>query len=175
VSSNLRIQVLEQPMSDSLKVEVAKCWMDVANAGGAVGFPFTPVGYDTVTESVHELECEVEQGSVIFIGAHLDDVLVGWVTLRLNRSKLTSHWAVVERLQSHPSRRGIGIGAGLLSCAVDFSRQIGLQHLTLVLRGGEQLEPFYEKHGWNEFGRHHRALRLADGDDRDEVHMALWL
>jgi GNAT superfamily N-acetyltransferase len=162
-------------MSDSLKVEVANCWLDVANSGGAVGFPFTPVGYDTVTEAVQELECEVEQGSLIFIGAHIDDLLVGWVTLRLNRSKLTSHWAVVERLQSHPSRRGIGIGAGLLSYAVDFSRQIGLQHLTLVLRGGEQLEPFYEKHGWKEFGRHHNALRLTDGDERDEVHMALWL
>jgi predicted GNAT family N-acyltransferase len=162
-------------MSDSLKVEVANCWMDVANGGGAVGFPFTPVGYDTVAEAVHELGGEVEQGSVIFIGAHMDEALVGWVTLRLNRSKLTSHWAAVERLQSHPSRRGIGVGEGLLTCAVNFGRQSGLQHLALVLRGGEHLEPFYEKHGWNEFGRHHKALRLADGDDRDEVHMALWL
>ncbi len=149
--------------------------MAVANSGGAVGFPFPPVSHQTVVDAVEELAFEVGQGNVIFFGAHLDEALVGWVTLRLNHSKLTQHWAAVERLQSHPSRRGIGIGAGILKCAADFSRQMGLQHLTLVLRGGQQLEPFYEKHGWEEFGRHPRALRIADGDDRDEVHMMLSL
>jgi GNAT superfamily N-acetyltransferase len=162
-------------MPDSLRAEVANCWMEVANSGGAVGFPFPPVSHQTVVDAVQQLALEIEQGAVIFFGAYLDEALVGWVTLRLNRSELTKHWAVVERLQSHPSRRGIGIGAGLLKCAADFSRQTGLQHLTLVLRGGQQLECFYEKHGWEEFGRHPGALRLADGDDRDEVHMVLSL
>jgi hypothetical protein len=35
-------------MSGAHQAEVAKCWMDVANSGGAVGFPFTPVDLETV-------------------------------------------------------------------------------------------------------------------------------
>ena len=50
---------------------------------------------------------------------------------------------------------------------------MGLEHLRLVLRSGENLEAFYESLGWVEVGRHPNALRLAPGDDRDEVSMML--
>ncbi len=60
-----------------------------------------------------------------------------------------------------------------MNSAVEHARMIGLDHLRLSLRGGEQLEAFYERHGWTEFGRHRNALRFGgDMGDRDEVYMS---
>jgi GNAT superfamily N-acetyltransferase len=162
-------------MSDALLGELTTCWLDVANAGGAVGFPFVPVSQAVVEAAVADLAAEIQQGDVVLVQARFADELVGWVTLRLNPSKLTSHWATVERLQSHPLQRGAGVGGALLACACDHARSMGLEELRLALRGGEGLETFYERRGWVEIGRHRNALRLRDGDDRDEVTMVLRL
>ena len=162
-------------LTDVLRDDLALCWMDVANSGGAVGFPFIPVPRGVVLKAVDRLSAEVERGDVVVVQARLAGVLVGWVTLRLNRSTLTAHWATIERLQSHPTYRGSGVGAALLLFATAHACDMGLEQLRLVLRGGERLESFYEAHGWTEIGRHRNALRLKDGDDRDEVFMAIEL
>jgi hypothetical protein len=39
------------------------------------------------------------------------------------------------------------------------------------VRGGTGTEGFYLAHGYREVGRLPRALRLAPGDDRDELHL----
>jgi GNAT superfamily N-acetyltransferase len=175
VENGVEIRVVGSPISDSHRSELANCWMEVANSGGAVGFPFLPVAIAAVAAAMDMLADEIERGDVILLEARCDETLVGWVTLRLNRSKLTAHWAAVERLQSHPAHRGIGVGARLLAAVVAHSRGVGLEHLHLALRGGEQLETFYERQGWQEIGRHIGALRLSEGDDRDEVFMTLRL
>jgi GNAT superfamily N-acetyltransferase len=173
--SDLQIHVSTPVMSEALKAEVALCWMEVANAGGAVGFPFPPVELALVSSAVETLAAEVFHGDVILFQARQNATLVGWVVLRFNQSPLTAHWATVERLQSHPDHRAAGIGSALLTAAVDHARALGLESLHLALRGGEQLEPFYEKHGWKEVGRHPNALRLSQDDHRDEVFMAIVL
>ena len=38
-----------QDMTPEATRELVNCWMTVANNGGAVGFPFPPVGVDDVT------------------------------------------------------------------------------------------------------------------------------
>lgn len=76
-------------------------------------------------------------------GARDGTALVGWVSIRINDSPLTAHWAKLEQL-------------------------------ILAARGGEHLEPFYERHGWSEIGRHVGSLRFAD-NDRDEILMRLRL
>jgi hypothetical protein len=43
----------------------------------------------------------------------------------------------------------------------------------LAARGGVGLEDFYGRLGWKEIGRWPGALRLAPGDDRDEILMIL--
>jgi hypothetical protein len=50
---------------------------------------------------------------------------------------------------------------------------MGLSQLHLTVRGGTGLEKFYGRLGWREVKRWPRALRLDDGDDRDEVLMVL--
>jgi hypothetical protein len=37
------------------------------------------------------------------------------------------------------------------------------------VRGGEGLERFYERLGYTIVGRHPGAVRVAPGDDRDEI------
>lgn len=55
---------------------------------------------------------------------------------------------------------------------VRFAREeLSLEQLHLELRSGQGLEGFYESCGWQEVGRWPGALRLAAGDDRDEVLM----
>jgi hypothetical protein len=50
---------------------------------------------------------------------------------------------------------------------------MGLEQLHLAARGGMGLEDFYFRLGWREIGRWPGALRLAPGETRDEVLMAL--
>jgi GNAT superfamily N-acetyltransferase len=167
------VLVAEHISTDEFRSELADCWRKVANDGGAVGFPFLPVSVSEVQRAVVVLADEVQRDDVTLLHARVEGKLAGWVTLRYNRFALTAHWASVERLQSHPNFRGTGVGAALLRGAVDQGQKRGLDHLRLALRGGEGLEPFYEKYGWHEIGRHKNALRLAAGDDRDEVFMTL--
>jgi hypothetical protein len=51
--------------------------------------------------------------------------------------------------------------------------EMGLEQLHLAARGGVGLEDFYGRLGWKEIGRWPGALRLAPGDDRDEILMIL--
>nr|WHW29223.1 hypothetical protein [uncultured bacterium] len=149
-----------------------RCWLDVSNAGGAVGLPFLPVSEDAIQRGVQRLLDDVAAKSLVVFVAERDDELLGWVLLRLNASDLTRHWATVERLQSRPEHRNEGVGIALMKTVTEHAQTVGLEQLRLTLRGGEHLEAFYSRLGWNEIGRHSGALRLADGDDRDEVMMA---
>jgi GNAT superfamily N-acetyltransferase len=158
-----------------LEDEVTRCWMDVANNGGAVGFPFPPIDIETVREAVRRIADEIEHGELVVLQARVGDELAGWVSIRFNESPLTLHWATIERLQSHPSHRGAGVGAALLTHAVEHAASLGLEQLVLTVRGGENLEPFYERFGWHEIGRQVGALRFGERGDRDEVVMAITL
>jgi hypothetical protein len=48
---------------------------------------------------------------------------------------------------------------------------LGFEALHLTVRGGLGLEEFYKRLGYREIGRLPGALRVAPGDDRDEVLM----
>lgn len=168
------IQIVSDLRSDTTLLEqVTRCWLDVSNDGGAVGFPFLPVSYDEVALAAERLAADVANGEAVLFVAHLDSDLVGWVLLRLNKPKLTAHWAIIQRLQSHPTRRGIGIGAALLAAAVAHAEVLGLTHLHLAVRSGEGLESYYQRRGWKQTGRHPLSLRLSSDDTRDEIQMTL--
>ncbi|MFE2441408.1 hypothetical protein ACH4TQ_12100 [Streptomyces sp. NPDC021218] len=53
--------------------------------------------------------------------------------------------------------------------------EMTLERLGLAARSGLGLEDFYRKLGWVEIGRWPGALRVAPGDDRDEILMSLTL
>jgi hypothetical protein len=51
--------------------------------------------------------------------------------------------------------------------------ELGLEQLRLTVRSGHDLESFYGRLGWRELGRHPGAVRVAPGDDRDEIFLLL--
>jgi GNAT superfamily N-acetyltransferase len=96
------------------------------------------------------------------------------VHIQRNPSPLVARWGTISHLQSRPSSRGQGIGSALMVHARQVARsQMGLEQLRLAVRGGTGLEHFYARLGWAVAGRWPGALRLAPGDDRDEILMIL--
>lgn len=83
------------------------------------------------------------------------------------------HWRVLSRVMVHPELQGRGYGAALLAEAERTARDWGLAGLRLYVRGGLGLEEFYGRSGYVEVGRVPGTIRVAPGDDRDDVTM--WL
>src|SRR3712207_828033 len=157
-----------------LRRRLLACWTDVTNAGGAVGF-VPPVTPDDVAPVLDALLERVQQGRERLVVLRVDGELAGWAVLSLSLSPLRRHWATVLRVQVHPLRQGRGLGRVLLSGVHDVARAQGLEMLHLTARSGYGLERFYEGLGYREFGRMPGAIRLAPGDDRDEIHLVVRL
>jgi hypothetical protein len=51
------------------------------------------------------------------------------------------------------------------------ARKMGLDALQVTVRSGSGTEKFYARLGYSEVGRVPAALRVAPGDDRDEIIM----
>ncbi|MFJ8856013.1 GNAT family N-acetyltransferase [Streptomyces sp. NPDC102437] len=157
-----------------LRTELAECWMEVTNAGGAAGFPFPPVTACEVTSALDTLLDSLAPGTSRLIIAHLDGELAGWLAVRRDPWALISHWGTLHHVQTRTTVRGLGVGAALVEEARRIARDdMHLEQLHLAARGGAGLETFYAKLGWKEIGRWPGALRLADGEDRDEILMLL--
>jgi GNAT superfamily N-acetyltransferase len=159
-------------MTAGLREALVDCWVAVTNTGGAVGFPFPPVNVGDVAPVADALIGALHPDRTRLLLALDGEALAGWVALICNPSPFVAHWASVQRLQTHPSYRGRGIGAALMRRLHQIARdELDLEQLHLEARGGMGLEVFYARLGWREIGRWPRALRVAPGDDRDEVLM----
>lgn len=152
-------------VDDAMRDCLAACWMEVSNAGGAVGFPFPPVSADEVAAATERLVQALDPGGTRLLVGLDGDGLMGWLALELNRSPVASHWARVFRVQTSLAHRGSGIGRALMQEAARSARdELGLEQLHLELRSGQGLEGFYESCGWREIGRWPAALRLSTED-----------
>ena len=78
---------------------------------------------------------------------------------------------VFHHTEVDPDQRGRGLGRVLVSGVHAIARDCGLEFLHLTVRGGTGLEAFYATFGYREFGRMPGAVRVAPGDDRDELHL----
>ncbi|MFD8209614.1 GNAT family N-acetyltransferase [Streptomyces sp. NPDC059695] len=150
------------------------CWTEVSDAGGAAGFPFPPVDPAEVAAAVDRIVAGLDPASSRLVTATVDGALAGWLCLRRDTHPLVAHWGTLHHVQTRLRVRGRGIGAGLVRRAHAIARdEMGLEQLRLAARGGTGLEEFYGRLGWREIGRWPGALRMAAGDDRDEVLMVL--
>ncbi|MEU0139400.1 GNAT family N-acetyltransferase [Streptomyces albidoflavus] len=157
-----------------LRQALAECWVEVTNTGGAAGFPFPPVQTTEVTPALETIVNNLDTKTSRLLTAHLDGRLAGWLNLRRDPWALISHWGTLHHVQTRTTVRGQGIGAALMNEVRRIARdEMGLEQLHLAARGGVGLETFYGRLGWKEIGRWPGALRLADGEDRDEILMLL--
>jgi GNAT superfamily N-acetyltransferase len=177
-SSGLILEWLAHPgmVTPAMLSRIARCWQEVSNAGGAVGFPFPPVELETVMTAAEGMVNSLNPLLRRLLIATVDDTLAGWLFLSGNEDPLISHWAYVQRVQTDLAFRGSGVGRALIEevsrAAAD---EFGLRTLHIEVRGGAGLESFYENLGWTEVGRWPGSLRFGPDDFRDNVLMALSL
>ncbi|GAA2378587.1 N-acetyltransferase [Catellatospora methionotrophica] len=168
----MRFEV-DPELTGELCEQIVAMWADVSNAGGSVGFvgqvtraDIEPVAEDTFAGIAAGIDR-------LLVGYDEDGAVVAMLILRSQRFHLSAHWRTLGRVMVHPRRQGRGEGAALMREGERIGREMGLEGLHITVRGGEGLERFYTPLGYREVGRLPGALRVAPGDDRDEVRM--WL
>ena len=158
-------------VDDVLRRDLLSCWTDVTNAGGAVGF-VPPVSRDDLAPALDWLLEGVHSGRDVLALLTVDDATAGFAVLVGSLSPLRRHWATVLRVQVHPTFQGRGLGRVLMTGVHDIARTRGLEFLRLTARGGTGVDGFYRRLGYQEHGRLPGAVRVAAGDDRDEIVLA---
>jgi GNAT superfamily N-acetyltransferase len=166
------VLVRDPALTDRLRAELLALWIDVANAGGAVGF-VGRVGPTQVAPVAEGTFAAVAEGHDRLLVGYRDGRAVAMLLLVSQRFALATHWRTVKRVMVHPDAQGHRYGAALMREAELMAREEGLAALHLTVRAGKGVERFYERLGYQEVGRLPGALRVAPDDDRDEIHM--WL
>ncbi|MEE1754615.1 GNAT family N-acetyltransferase [Streptomyces sp. SP18CS02] len=163
-------------VTPGLGQQLTECWTTVSNAGGAViaaEFPLPPLTTRDVAPVVRQLVEGLDPRRGRLLVATTEGELAGWLVLRRDPHPLVAHCGVVNHLQTHTRFRGRGFGAALMHRVHHIAREeMGLERLNLTARDGLGLEDFYRRLGWVETGRRPGVLRVAPGDDRDEILMS---
>jgi predicted N-acetyltransferase YhbS len=171
--TGLRVAVVpaEAALDPVRREQLLDVWVEVTNAGGSVGFAApAPVDQIAATLDVH-LAAVASGRDALGVVRGEGGAAVGLGLLVSRGVDLFAHWRTVLRLMVHPSLQGTGAGRLLVEGLHDHARTLGLEHLHLSVRGGEGLEPFYERFGYRVVGTHPGAVRLSPTDTRDELFM----
>jgi GNAT superfamily N-acetyltransferase len=163
---------LDPELTDKLRRQLVALWTTVTNAGGAVGF-VAPVTEEQVQPVADAAFDGIDGGPDRLLVGYQDELPVAFLIFASNRFALKEHWCLLKRVMVQPDRQGTGYGVALMTEAERLGRGLGFEALQVTVRGGLGLERFYQRCGYREVGRLPGALRLAPGDDRDEVLM--WL
>ncbi|MEV6398446.1 GNAT family N-acetyltransferase [Streptomyces sp. NPDC051907] len=166
--------VLDPPVDRALRDGVVSLWADVSNAGGAVGF-VPPVDEDAVRpEFVKHLAAMAEGRARLLVGYDEDGAVAATAFFHLNTHRLMRHWVWLYTVMVHPRHQGRGYGRDLMAAAESAARSLeGIEAIRLTCRGGTGADLFYGRCGYKEVGRVPGAIRVAEGDDRDDVVMLL--
>ncbi|WP_446213016.1 N-acetyltransferase family protein [Micromonospora sp. IBSANI012] len=162
--------VLDPDLTPDLRERIVDLWVDVTNAGGAVGF-VAPVSAAEVRPVAERTLGDITDGPDRLLVGYEGDRLVAVLIFADNRFHLKTHWGILKRVMVHPDTQGRGYGLDLMREAARRAPELGWRALHVTVRGGLGLEKFYARLGYREIGRLPGALRVAPGDDRDEILM----
>ncbi|WP_210592712.1 GNAT family N-acetyltransferase [Streptomyces sp. GESEQ-35] len=167
---------LDPAVDPALRDGVLDLWTDVSNAGGSVGF-VPPVTREAIRpELVKHLVAMAEGRTRLLVGHDDTGQVAAAAFLAFNTHRLMTHWLWLYTVMVHPRHQGKGYGRDLLAAAEDAARGFdGVEAIRLTCRGGNGLERFYGSCGYKEVGRVPGAIRVAPGDDRDDILMLLSL
>jgi len=165
---------LDPAVTPDLRDGILDLWTDVSDAGGAVGF-VPPVEREAVRpELVRHLVAMAESRARLLVGHDEDGRVAATAFFHFNTHRLMTHWVWLYTVMVHPRHQGKGYGRDLLAAAEGAARGFdGIEAIRLTCRGGLGLERFYGSCGYKEVGRVPAAIRVAPGDDRDDVIMLL--
>ncbi|MGP3686768.1 GNAT family N-acetyltransferase [Streptomyces sp. IBSNAI002] len=165
---------LDPVIDPALREGMLSLWADVSNAGGAVGF-VPPVTADDIRPAlIKQLAAVADGGSRLLVGHDETGEVAATAFLTHNTHRLQLHWVWAYTVMVHPRHQGKGYGRDLMAAAAEAARSLeGIDAIRLGCRGGLGLERFYESCGYKEVGRVPDAIRVAPGDDRDDITMLL--
>ncbi|MEW1697772.1 MULTISPECIES: GNAT family N-acetyltransferase [unclassified Streptomyces] len=152
-------------------------WADVSNAGGAVGF-VAPVTPDEIRPAlIRHLVAMTEGGTRLLVGRDEDGEIAATAFFSFNTHPLMTHWVWLYTVMVHPRHQGKGYGRDLMA-AVEHTAGTAegfeaIEAIRLTCRGGTGVDSFYARCGYKEVGRVPGAIRVAPGDDRDDIIMLL--
>ncbi|MFI1161952.1 GNAT family N-acetyltransferase [Streptomyces sioyaensis] len=163
---------LDPSVTPALRDGICALWSDVSNADGAVGF-VPPVTQDDIRpELLRHLTSMAEGRTRLLVGRDPDGRVLAAAFLTLNGHRLMRHWLWVYTVMVHPSVQGQGVGRELMAAVADAARSLdGISGIRLTCRGGTGLSRFYASCGYKEVGRVPGAIKVADGDFRDDITM----
>ncbi|WP_223290944.1 GNAT family N-acetyltransferase [Streptomyces avicenniae] len=166
---------LDPAPTQALREGLAALWVDVTNAGGAVGF-VPPVTSEDVEPALRRHLVGMAEGTTRLLVGHAEDGRpLATAFLRRNDHRLMRHWVGLVTVMVHPALQGGGVGRDLMAAAASAARRVdpGFTGIRLTCRGGLGLERFYTSCGYREVGRVPGAIKVAEGDHRDDI--TFWL
>lgn len=165
---------LDPAFDRALHDGIIELWADVTDAGGAVGFVPPADAEEIRPELLKHLVSIVEGRTRLLVGYDEDGGVAATAFLALNSHRLMTHWIWLYTVMVHPRHQGRGHGRELMAAAADAARGLaGVEAIRLTCRGGTGADRFYASCGYKEVGRVPGAIRVTDGDDRDDVIMLL--
>ncbi len=165
---------LDPPFDRSLRDGITALWVEVSNAGGAVGYVPPVTAEDVRPELLKHLIAITEERTRLLVGYDEEGAVAATAFLARNTHRLMEHWVWLYTVMVHPRHQGRGFGRDLMAAAADAARSIeGIEAIRLTCRGGTGADRFYGACGYKEVGRVPGAIRVADGDDRDDIIMLL--
>ncbi|SCF85466.1 GNAT family N-acetyltransferase [Streptomyces sp. Ncost-T10-10d] len=165
---------LDPTFDRTLRDGIAELWTDVSNAGGAVGFVPPVTADDVRPELVKHLVAMAEGRTRLLVGHDEEGAVAATAFLAFNTHRLMTHWLWLYTVMVHPRHQGKGYGRDLMDAAAEAARGMeGIEAIRLTCRGGTGVDRFYASCGYKEVGRVPDAIRVADGDDRDDIIMLL--
>ncbi|WP_030894446.1 MULTISPECIES: GNAT family N-acetyltransferase [unclassified Streptomyces] len=165
---------LDPAVTPELRDGLLDLWADVSIADGAVGFVPPVTREDIRPALLQHFAAMSEEKARLLVGHDEEGRVAATAFLTLNTHRLMTHWIWLYTVMVHPRHQGKGYGRDLLAAAADAARGLeGIEAIRLTCRGGVGLERFYESCGYKEVGRIPGAIRVAPGDDREDVIMLL--
>jgi len=167
---------LDPPIGPELRDGVIDLWVDVSNAGGSVGFVPPVDAEDIRPEWLKHLTGIADGRTRLLVGHDEDGAVAATAFFSFNTHRLMRHWVWLYTVMVHPRHQGKGYGRELLAAAEKVAAGFeGIEAIRLTCRGGQGLERFYGSCGYKEVGRVPDAIRVAPGEDREDITMLLTL
>lgn len=166
-----RVEVHEWFDADT-RAAVLDLWCAVNDDGGAVGFlPGAPRSAVTQALAAHEEQMADGSAVAVLLRATGGSVvgLGFWVGAA---NPMLAHTRTGYRIMTDPTRRGRNLGRLLLAAMHRVARARAVELVTVGVRSGLGITRFYEGAGYDEVGRVPAAIRVAPGDDRDDIVLA---
>ncbi|MGW1727355.1 N-acetyltransferase family protein [Streptomyces sp. NPDC002306] len=165
---------VDPAVDPALRDGILGLWTEVSNAGGSVGFVPPVTREDIRPELVRHLVGMAEGRTRLLVGRDEKGEVAATAFFAFNTHRLMTHWVWLYTVMVAPGHQGKGYGRDLLAAAAETARTFeGIEAIRLTCRGGNGLERFYGSCGYKEVGRVPGAIRVAPGDDRDDITMLL--